>query len=116
MELQTRLAGRAEGRKKLDSVLGSLGGHVGPSSSSDELSSSREMELYDRKVHKACGEMVAATGRELRRLEVPFFCTLEGLVGGEGDGKRKGRVSEGEMGELRGRMMVLLEDLCGGEE
>lgn len=118
-ELQKRLAGREEGRKKLDSVLGSLGGRVGSSSKGDELSEAQELRLYDRKVHKACREMAAATVKELGKLEVPFFCTVEGLVSEKGDGKaqgkRRGTISEGDLGELRARMMVLLEDLCGEE-
>lgn len=117
-ELKKRLAGREEGRKKLDSVLGSLGGHVA-SSNSNDLSEEQEMKLYDKKVYKACKEMVHATVKELRKLEVPFFCVMEGLVSPKGDGKaqgkRKGTISEEELGELRGRMMVLLEDLCGEE-
>ncbi len=92
-------------------------------SSKDEVPAEQELAMYDRKVHKACREMAAATEKELRRLEVPFFCVGEGLVGEKGDGdgdgeargKRKGRISEQELVELRGRMMVLLEDLCGEE-
>ncbi|KAF6221962.1 hypothetical protein HO133_001930 [Letharia lupina] len=118
-DLKKRLAGREEGRKKLDSVLGSLGGHVN-ASKTDEFSEEEELKMYDRKVYQACREMVAATVKELKKLEVPFFCTVEGLVSPKGDGKaqgkRKGTVSEAELAELRGRMMVLLEDLCGEEE
>lgn len=116
--MKKRLAGREEGRKKLDSVLGSLGGHVA-SSNCNDLSEEQEMKLYDRKVYKACKEMVNATMKELRKLEVPFFCVMEGLVSPKGDGKaqgkRNGTISEAELGELRGRMMALLEDLCGEE-
>ncbi|KAL9076111.1 MAG: hypothetical protein Q9161_001158 [Pseudevernia consocians] len=117
-ELKKRLAGREEGRKKLDSVLGALGGHV-DSSKKDERSEEQEMKLFDRKVYKACREMVAATVKELKKLEVPFFCIVDGLVSEEGDGKAqgksKGTISEQGLVELRGRMMVLLEDLCGEE-
>lgn len=123
-ELKKRLAGREEGRRKLDDVLGSLG--VGgrridaaTKKVEDELSEAQEMAMYDRKVYRACGEMVAATGKELRKLEVPFFCVGEGLVSGKGgddgkaQGKRKGTISEEVLVELRGRMLALLEDLCG---
>ena len=89
------------------------------SSTADELSQEQELRMYDRKVHRACGEMAKATAKELGRLEVPFFCVMQGLVeeGGDGRalGKRKGTVSERELGALRGRMLVLLEDLCGEE-
>ena len=116
-ELKKRLAGREEGRKKLDSVLGSLGGHI--NSKNDELSEEQELKLYDRKVHKACKEMAAATVKGLKKLEVPFFCIVDGSVSEKGDekvqGKRKSMTSEQDLVELRGRMMVLLEDLCGEE-
>ncbi len=87
------------------------------------MSEEQELRMYDRKVQKACREMAAATVKELGKLEVPFFCVVEGLVEGKGDGdgkargkgKGKGTISEGELGELRGRMMGLLEDLCGEE-
>lgn len=110
-------------------MLGSLGvGRIDAAKKKmeDELSEEQELAMYDRKVYRACGEMVAATGKELRKLEVPFFCLVDGLVvaekgGGEdgkaqGKGKRKGTISEEELVELRGRMMVLLEDLCGEED
>ncbi|CAD6574914.1 MAG: hypothetical protein ASARMPRED_006978 [Alectoria sarmentosa] len=117
-ELKKRLASREEGRKKLDMVLGSLGGHIATSNSND-LSEEQEMKIYDKKVYNACKEMVAATMKELKKLEVPFFCYMEGLVSPKGDGKaqgkRKGTISEAELADLKGRMMVLLEDLCGEE-
>ncbi len=104
--------------------MNALGGAINSSSSTkDELSEEQELKMYDRKVHKACKEMAAATVKELGKLEVPFFCVVEGLVSGKGEGdgdgkargKGKGTISEGELGELRGRMMGLLEDLCGEE-
>ena len=99
-------------------VLGSLGGHIATSNSND-LSEEQEMKIYDKKVYNACKEMVAATMKELKKLEVPFFCYMEGLVSPKGDGKaqgkRKGTISEAELADLKGRMMVLLEDLCGEE-
>ena len=84
----------------------------------EELSEEeQELRGYDRKVYRACKDMAAATAKELRKLEVPFFCVMDGLVSEKGDGKaqgkRKGTISEQELVELRGRMMGLLEDLCG---
>ena len=96
-------------------MLGSLGGHINTSNKGEELSEEQEIGMYDRKVYKACREMIAATVKELGRLEVPFFCVREGLVAGKGQGEGKGRISEEELVELRGRMMTLLEDLCGEE-
>lgn len=78
------------------------------------------MKNYDRKVHKACVEMGEASSKELGKLGVPFFCIAPALVSERGDGraegKRRGTVSREELGVLRGRMVGLLEDLCGGEE
>lgn len=96
-------------------MLGSLGVDAAKRKKEDEVSEEEELKMYDRKVYRACGEMVVATGKELRRLEVPFFCLGEGLVVVEKGGKRKGTISEEEVGVLRGRMLALLEDLCGEE-
>lgn len=100
-------------------MLGSLGGHVGASSKTDELSEEQEMKMYDRKVYRACEEMAAATVKELRKLGVPFFCVVDGSVSEEGDrtaqAKKQGTISQQDLTELKGRMMVLLEDLCGEE-
>ena len=66
------------------------------------LSEEEELAVYDRKVHRAQREMIGATEKELRGLGVPGF--------GEGE-------AEGEEGKtLRGRVLGLLEDLCGVEE
>lgn len=74
------------------------------------------MEIYDKKVYRACQEMVAATTKELAKLEVPFFCTTRGLVSGKGTVRTKGTITEDELVGLQKRMLELLEDLCGGEE
>ena len=86
----------------------------------------RELERYDRKVYIACGEMIAATERELRGLGVPFFSVKEWFirrdrganretVSGDGVGgaqDRDGKIGEEELMALRRRMVELLEDLC----
>ena len=69
----------------------------------EEEEKRRELERFDGKVWKAQVEMVRAMGRDLAGLGVPGFG--EGWRGSE----EEGRV-------LRGRMVGLLEDLCGGEE
>jgi len=86
-------------------VLNSLGGKIASSEgvSTSDLPVEKELEIFDRKVWRACGEMVEATRRELGRLEVPFFCVEGGLVG------------EGELRRLQGKILELLEDLCGEE-
>ncbi|MCJ1450179.1 hypothetical protein MMC28_000508 [Mycoblastus sanguinarius] len=113
-DLLRKLDGRDESRKKLDSVLASVGGNITPSSSST-LSPEQEMAIYDTKVHRVCTEMVKAAEKELERLEVPFFCTMKGLIGEKGK-KRKGAIGEEELVDLKGRMLGFLEDLCGGDE
>jgi hypothetical protein len=59
--------------------------------------------------------MVAATTEELGRLEVPFFCTLRALVTEKGKVKRVGTLGEEELVGFQGKMLELLEDLCGEE-
>ncbi|KAK3172104.1 hypothetical protein OEA41_004189 [Lepraria neglecta] len=114
-ELTKRLHGRAASRSKLDSVLSSLGGKTAPLNQPD-LPPEKELEIYDKKVYRACLEMAAATTKELAKLEVPFFCTMKGLVSGKGKSKIKGTITEDELVGLQKRMLELLEDLCGGEE
>ena len=66
-----------------------------------------ELALFDQKVHRACIEMVDATTRELRNLDVPFFCKGFGDVTEERE----------KMAELRSQIVALLESyLKGGEE
>ena len=114
-ELSKRLQGRAASRSKLDSVLSSLGGKTEPLNHND-LPLEKELEIYDKKVHKACRDMAAATNKELAKLEVPFFCTTRGLVSARGKEKKKGMITEDELVGLQKRMLELLEDLCGGED
>lgn len=66
-------------------------------------------------MHVACGEMIAATERELKVLGVPFFGVGEGLIRRDGGGVREkdeGGIGEKELQGLRKRMLELLEDLC----
>jgi len=63
----------------------------------------------------ACGEMIAATERELKAMGVPFFGIKEELIRRDGGGvreKQEGRIGEEELQGLRKRMLELLEDLC----
>ncbi|KAK4690124.1 hypothetical protein P7C71_g6600, partial [Lecanoromycetidae sp. Uapishka_2] len=121
LTLVQKLSARGDSRSKLDSVLGSLGGNVTKNGGEKELSVDEELKIYDKKVHQACQEMEAACIKELRKLEVPFFCTMRGLVTEKGEAgkqieKKKGTIREEELAVLMGRMLQLLEDLCGGEE
>lgn len=101
-----KINGREEGRRKLDEALASVGGLVAGSafSAAEEMGAGeRELALYDRKVHRACGEMVAATRGELGRLGIPFF------GGGEA---AAGKVGGEELRVLQKRMVEFLEEFC----
>lgn len=74
------------------------------------------MEIFDRKVLRACREMEKEMRRELRALEVPFFCIKEDLILGKGEEGEKGKITQVELGKLQMRMIELLEDLCGEEK
>ena len=71
-----------------------------------ELGKEEELKVYDRKIWRAQREMVAAAERELEKLGVPFF---EAEVGRRWEGKEK------ELEGLQGRVLGLLDDLCGEE-
>ena len=89
-----------------------VGGHIAPIAHvHDPQSEKAELDRFDRKVYLACKEMVTATTAELERLGVPFFRLQKGLVVGKGE-KAEGKVDEGELLRLRGKMLGLLEDLC----
>ncbi|KAI4087739.1 MAG: hypothetical protein LQ339_008821 [Xanthoria mediterranea] len=112
-----QLSTRSASRQKLNSVLASIGGLTTKSEPETEKpvdDVEKELKMYDRKVHKAYGDMVKATYIDLGKLGIPFFCMKEGLVvhGKEAAGQEveKGKVGEKELGVLRGRMLGFLED------
>lgn len=81
------------------------------------------MLRYDKKVHKACVEMVNATMAELQAIGVPFFGLRREFVLQEGEDdqdmdsgvrKENGRkkLREEEVLALQKRVVELLEDLC----
>ncbi|KAI4096692.1 MAG: hypothetical protein LQ344_000832 [Seirophora lacunosa] len=121
LALQQRLSTRDAGRRKISSVLASLGGGGGVDEGSAAAAAplggaageaERELRAYDRKVCRAYGEMVKATGEELGRLGVPFFGMKEGSVVRDGEGEvGEGKVGEGELERLKGRMVEFLEDM-----
>ncbi|KAL8827099.1 MAG: hypothetical protein Q9170_007145, partial [Blastenia crenularia] len=117
--LLARLASRGENKRKLASVLASVGGTEPPHNSVDldrgereeegiDAEAEKELKLYDRKVHKAYGEMVAATRAELKGMGIPFFAIAGERVGKEGE---EGKVGEEDLERLRGRMVGFLEDM-----
>ncbi|KAI4132317.1 MAG: hypothetical protein LQ338_000778 [Usnochroma carphineum] len=113
--LLKQLSGRDASRKQLDTVLASLGGATTTSHSSapgeEKVDVEKELEVYDRKVYRAYGEMVKATQRELRGLGIPFFGIEGALVVREEGEKEKGKVGEEELERLKARMVEFLEDM-----
>ncbi|KAL8729053.1 MAG: hypothetical protein Q9166_004970 [cf. Caloplaca sp. 2 TL-2023] len=111
-----QLAGREEGRKKLDSVLASVGGTLCTKGEGEApLDIQKELRQYDRKVHRAYQEMVKATGVSLGKLGVPFFCVKEELIVREpldsAGEVGKGKVTHKELEALKVRMVGFLEDM-----
>ena len=66
-----------------------------------------ELGIYDRKVHRACREMVQATEGELARLGIPFFGVRTDLMG-----EAEGKISQGELRKLQKKMVGFLEEFC----
>ena len=98
-----KVSSSSGGEKSRDGGEGRDGGDGGKGNGEEEEEEKRkELERFDKKVWKAQVAMVKAMGRNLGGLGVPGFG--EGWRGSE----EEGRV-------LRGRMVGLLEDLCGGE-
>ncbi|MCJ1477178.1 hypothetical protein MMC13_005849 [Lambiella insularis] len=118
--LVKKQAGREEGRRKVDEVLRSMGGKVsapvtGPTPEDDIA----ELSVYDRKVYKACLDMVIATKAELQALGIPFFGIRPELVVSDAVDETEERKSGGptkltqqEVIDLQKRVLGLLEDLC----
>ena len=108
-ELVRKAQGRDKSRMQLDSVLASVGGLVATSSrlqgesEGDEMS--KDLAVFDRKVHYACRQMADASKKELCELGVPFFCV--GL---------SNKIERQDLEALRKKMLQLLEDYCGFEE
>ena len=105
---------RSASREKLNIVLANIGGYIDTASESQTrplVDVEKELRVYDWKVHKAYGEMVKATYMDLGKLGIPVFCIKEDMVvkGGE-EAVERGKLGEGELGMLRGRMMEFLED------
>ncbi|MCJ1392176.1 hypothetical protein MMC18_005043 [Xylographa bjoerkii] len=115
---------REEGRKKVEDVLKSMGGKVssqvtGPTPAEDAA----ELTRYDKKVHRACTDMVNATRAELQAMGIPSFGILHELVLRHGEESRgiddevrkddgKQRLNQEEVLELQKKVLYLLEDLC----
>ncbi|MCJ1464808.1 hypothetical protein MMC07_003422 [Pseudocyphellaria aurata] len=105
--------GREEGRRRLNDVLASVGGLVNPLNEDSSPETDRnELLLYDRKVHRACADMVAATTAELARLGVPFFNTRSDLLSKSDATRHTAQLDNHQLRELQNKMLVLLEDLC----
>lgn len=109
-----QLSTRSASRQKLNRVLASIGGLTSSKSEPDTETPvddvEKEVKMYDRKVHRAYGDMVKATYLDLGKLGIPFFCIREALVVRGGGEAEKRKVGEKELGVLRGRMLGFLED------
>lgn len=85
----------------------SIGGAIVDSKREDtESEAAKELALFDRKVHKACVEMVDAAKKELRDLDVPFFCN------GFGETEQERQAQP----ELQSRMIAFLEAFVTGDD
>jgi len=130
---------RVAGKRELDDVLRSVGALARMSSS--DLGSNggvpgegptdiQELQLYDRKVHRAAVQMGKAMTADLETLGVPFFGIEPGLVYDDDNTDsaagiswkqmqkndvvkpdRKGMVGKGELRLLQRRMISHLEDM-----
>lgn len=125
--LVSKLSGRVEGKKTVDNLLKSLGGHVNSSNTPDASSltaqNAEELHNYDKKIYKALTEMARAIDGELRGMGVPFFAIKHELVvldnknseksQKEDAGKDK-RLTKKELRDLQKSVLQLLEDLFSG--
>ncbi|KAF8466388.1 hypothetical protein BDZ91DRAFT_725321 [Kalaharituber pfeilii] len=118
-ELIKKHKARIEGSKQVDDLLRGFGSYSARTSSAcsfDEKDMAEkeasELHQFDLKVHKAATAMVQAMSHELSMLGIPFFC---GGAGGTVRVDGEYGIEEGELRELRKRMMELLEDLIGDE-
>jgi len=131
---------RVAGKRELDDVLRSVGAVARATSSGggsndgmagDDKTDMQELQLYDRKVHRAAMQMSKAMTADLETLDVPFFGIEPGLVfndDGEDDGPetiswkrirkgdaakpdRKGKIGKSELRVLQKRMINHLEDM-----
>ncbi|PGH13643.1 hypothetical protein AJ79_03491 [Helicocarpus griseus UAMH5409] len=115
--LLVKQEGRSEKRKQLDEVLRSVGGMVaknsdGPTPEDDK----KELDTYDKKVHKALKSMSKALDAELRGLGIPFFAIQHKLVESPStptlDTEPSAALTPDQLTALQLRMLQLLEDLC----
>jgi len=111
--LLDKQAARVAGKRELDDVLRSVGALQAVSVEGEGekpemgMTDEQELQVFDRKVHRAAVQMERAMMGELGSLGVPFFGG-EWEVGKEG---KKGGPTKDELRELRLRMIQHLEDL-----
>jgi len=130
---------RVMGKRELDDVLRSVGALARVSRSGDsgngviageDKANVQELQLYDRKVHRAAVQMNKAMTADLETLGVPFFGTEPGLVFDDDceddptgtswkrmrkddvvEPDRKGKIGKGELKVLQRKMISHLEDM-----
>lgn len=108
-----RKRGEKDGEEGREGAEGE-GDNEGDDDGTEDREMEEEIRAYDRKVHRAYGEMVKATRDELRRMGIPFFEIAaegngEGVVGKEEIGE--GKLGEEDLEKLRVRMLEFLEDM-----
>ena len=122
--LVSKLNNRAEGRRKADEILKSMGGHNTSVSEATTTPSSddhaAELHQHDLKIHKALTDMVRATDAELRALGVPFFAIRHDLVSQDSDQAKETEkdgvriLNKKELQDSQKQVVQLLEDLFAG--
>ncbi|KAJ9653962.1 hypothetical protein H2198_006950 [Neophaeococcomyces mojaviensis] len=110
-----RHSGRAGNQEKAAELLKSMGALAVPIMKVDGSADQKELEAFDKKVHKALCDMVKDYELQLRKMGIPFFAIKEELIIKENemdvDGGTKGKLDKGELRELQKKVIVLLEDL-----
>jgi len=127
---------RVAGKRELENVLRSVGAvarvaGTGGGMAGDDKTDIQELQLYDRKVHRAAVQMSKAMTADLETLGVPFFGIEPGLIFDDDAGEdgcvgiswkgiqkedaakpnRRGEIGKNELRTLQRRMISHLEDM-----
>jgi len=110
-----RHSGRAGNQDKAAELLKSMGALAVPIARIDDTTHQKELEGFDRKVHKALCDMVKDYESQLRKMGIPFFAIKDELIIKDNEtdvgGGTMSKLDKGELRELQKRMIAYLEDL-----